>query len=154
MATASRFRIPLAAALLCTLAPTLAAQESTPPTVQTGEESAKKAAKPLTLQAALPTAEKAFAKEGVDANQYMLTGAVYLGDNRIFGRKPPLGSDFEPLYTFAHMNNIKFPAWVFSFSIFSDQDVHDHTGYAKSVIIFVGPNNQASIIGGAPPPSE
>jgi hypothetical protein len=102
----------------------------------------------------LPTAEKAFAKEGVDADKYMLSKAIYLGDVRVSGSGDTRAPALQAAYQFALSNNVKLPAWVFTYTMVADFDITRNTAFSNMVIIFVGPNNQASIIGGAPPSSE
>ncbi|MFM7181393.1 MAG: hypothetical protein ACKO2G_08020 [Verrucomicrobiales bacterium] len=106
--------LAVAASLLSLVSTKLSAQQSTPHAVQNGEKPAKKRAKPLTLQAALPTAEKAFAKEGVDADKYMLSQAIYLGDVRVFGSGDTRAPALQGMFQFALLNHVKLPAWVFT----------------------------------------
>ncbi len=153
MTKPSILRFAPVAVLLALLPLTLPGQEEKPPGAQGEADKRKDAAKPITLQAALPVAEKAFAKEGLKATEWMLTGAVYLGDKRIFGAKPPFPSDFLVYYNFIEANQIKLPVWVFTYSQISDQDVNNNTAYAGVVLTFVGPNKEATMMNGAPPSS-
>lgn len=102
----------------------------------------------MNLQMVLPIAEKAIAREGIKTTNYMLTGAVYLGDNRIFGAQPALGGDYKGLYAIIDSHKIKLPTWVITYSLFAGKNIKDSSEHAKYIHVLVNSPKEAVIFDG------